>query len=268
LDQVRCLQELTVRLRTAALLIVPILAGWASPAAAQRFFPPYYPPYAYPYYRYAGPESEVRVEVKPKNAMVYVDGYYAGQVDDFDGAFQRLHVSPGSHDIVIYLQGYRSLHEKLYVGPNTTRKISARLEPLPAGQPNDPVPVPPEPPDEVNGARPPMTRGGPGRYPPPPPFRGRGDGRPPAPPAGEPSATSGSIVIHVQPVADEILVDGTHWDAPTTTDQRLVIQVGPGHHVIEVRKSGYRTARTEVDVRPGDSVPINVSLMTDLAPVH
>jgi len=35
-----------------------------------------------------------------------------------------------------------------------------------------------------------------------------------------------------------------------------------------VRKSGYRTARTEVDVRPGDSVPINVSLMTDLAPVH
>ena len=31
----------------------------------------------------------------PSEARVYVDGYYAGTVDDFDGLFQRLNVSPG-----------------------------------------------------------------------------------------------------------------------------------------------------------------------------
>src|SRR5207245_6501194 len=41
----------------------------------------------YPPYRYynVGPESAIRFDVKPNNAEVYVDGYYAGIVDDFDG---------------------------------------------------------------------------------------------------------------------------------------------------------------------------------------
>jgi hypothetical protein len=31
----------------------------------------------------------------PRDAEVYVDGYYAGTVDDFDGTFQRLHIDTG-----------------------------------------------------------------------------------------------------------------------------------------------------------------------------
>src|SRR5262249_50111827 len=54
-------------------------------------YPPYYP------YRYLAPEASVKFEVKPKEAEVYIDGYYAGIVDDFDGVFQRLHVEPGEH---------------------------------------------------------------------------------------------------------------------------------------------------------------------------
>ena len=34
--------------------------------------------------------------VDPAEARVYVDGYYAGTVDDFDGLFQRLNVSPAA----------------------------------------------------------------------------------------------------------------------------------------------------------------------------
>src|SRR5262245_48645054 len=56
-----------------------------------------YPPYGYP--RVYDNTASVRVQVKPKEAEVYVDGYYAGLVDDFDGIFQRLHLPPGPHDI-------------------------------------------------------------------------------------------------------------------------------------------------------------------------
>ena len=41
----------------------------------------------------------MRFDVKPNDASVYVDGYYAGVVDDFDGAFQRLRTAPGGHEI-------------------------------------------------------------------------------------------------------------------------------------------------------------------------
>ena len=71
-------------------------------------------PYPYPPYRYYNmdPGSSVRLEVKPNEAEVYVDGYYAGVVDDFDGAFQRLRVSPGEHEIALHLDGYRGVIER------------------------------------------------------------------------------------------------------------------------------------------------------------
>ena len=54
-------------------------------------------------------------------------------MDDYDGVFERLHVSPGEHDVVIYHDGYRSLQEKLYLRPNATQKISGKMAPLAAG---------------------------------------------------------------------------------------------------------------------------------------
>jgi hypothetical protein len=223
---------------------------------------PYPPPYPYGYphgygYRYAGPDAELRVDVKPRTAAVYVDGYYAGLVDDFDGVFQRLHLAPGSHDIVVYLAGHRSLREQLYIGPNTTRTIRGRLEPLAPGEPNEPVPVPAGPPN-AEGAGP-EPRSAPRRL--PPPGRGRG-GVPPPPPApgAERPATSGTLVLRVQPAGSDILIDGERWDAPDRPDGRLIVQLSEGHHVVEVRKSGYGEVRNEIDVRRGETVPLNISL--------
>jgi hypothetical protein len=53
-----------------------------------------YPWAPYPPYGYYGfdPDASLRIEVTPRDAEVYVDGYYAGTVDDFDGTFQRLHI--------------------------------------------------------------------------------------------------------------------------------------------------------------------------------
>ena len=66
------------------------------------YFGFYYGPYYGPFYPYPGPYARsarystaaMRLRVKPVETEVYLNGYYAGIVDDFDGVFQRLYV-PG-----------------------------------------------------------------------------------------------------------------------------------------------------------------------------
>ena len=48
--------------------------------------------------------------------------------------------------------------------------------------------------------------------------------------------------------------------AGTTGDERLVVQLAPGPHRIDVRKDGYRAFSSDVNVRPGETAPLNVSL--------
>ncbi|MEP7116504.1 MAG: hypothetical protein ABI880_02910 [Acidobacteriota bacterium] len=45
--------------------------------------------------------GSVRIVDAPRDAQVFVDGYYAGVVDDYDGVFQRLNMEPGSHHIEV-----------------------------------------------------------------------------------------------------------------------------------------------------------------------
>jgi PEGA domain-containing protein len=54
-------------------------------------------------------DGAVRIKVKPREASVYADGYYVGRVDDFDGVFQRLHLSSGPHRIEIRAPQYEPL---------------------------------------------------------------------------------------------------------------------------------------------------------------
>jgi PEGA domain len=80
---------------------------------------PAYPAYpAYPGYQgypaYAPPTAgyfygSVRLKVKPREAEVYVDGYFAGRVDDYDGAFQHLNLATGPHHIQVQSPGYDPL---------------------------------------------------------------------------------------------------------------------------------------------------------------
>jgi hypothetical protein len=68
--------------------------------------------------------GEVRLEVTPRFADVYVDGYYAGRVDDFDGIFQALKLESGAHHIQIVAPGYSPLDFDVRVDPG--RKITYR----------------------------------------------------------------------------------------------------------------------------------------------
>ena len=56
--------------------------------------------------RYYDNNAEVKVKAEPKDAQVYVDGYYAGPVNDFNGIFQHLNVAPGGHEIELYKDGF------------------------------------------------------------------------------------------------------------------------------------------------------------------
>ena len=91
----------------------------------------YYPAgYGYGYggsgvYRdaYAG----VRIQGAVRNAEVHVDGYYAGIVDDFDGAFQRLELEPGAHEIEIRAAGFPPLTYDVNVQPGQTLTLHANV---------------------------------------------------------------------------------------------------------------------------------------------
>jgi len=221
-------------------------------------------PYPYPYRGYAvDPGASLRLDVKPHEAEVYVDGYYSGIVDDFDGAFQRLHLRPGEHELTLYLDGYRTVHQKIYLTPNNTFKVKYTMEPLAAGEQAEARPQPPNPPPAEAASQAPMY---------PPPMRGRRapQGPPPGLPAPPPppvpgnapraeSSAYGSLAIRVQPGDADVLIDGEVWRSPSG-QERLVVEVAEGPHTIEIRKAGYRSYVANVGVRRGETTPVNVSL--------
>jgi hypothetical protein len=248
----------SVRLPPRAIGVVLTLATVVLPTAADAQFryPPIYP---YPAYRYGFAEADLRVKVKPKDAAVYVDGYFAGKVEDYDGAFERLHVEPGQHEITVYLDGYRSLHQRLYLSPNSTRKIEGNLEKLMPGDQAEPVPQPALQPDrqDPGATRPPIVgRPGSPRRPPEGPPADRGRQQPPASNASR----FGTISVQVQPAGATVFVDGERWTGPANTDERLIIQVPAGRHRVEVERDGYERFVTEIDVRASDTAPLNISL--------
>ena len=80
---------------------------------------------------YSGYWASARLEVKPRDAQVYLDGYYVGVVDQFDGTFQRLDIPGGEHEIAIYMPGYHTLLEHTLFRPGQTYHFKDALRPLP-----------------------------------------------------------------------------------------------------------------------------------------
>jgi hypothetical protein len=221
---------------------------------------PYPYPYPYPFHPPADPGAAIRLEVKPKEAEVYVDGYYAGVVDDYDGTFQRLRVPPGNHTITLYLDGYHSVTQQINLQPDNTFRIKYTMVKLGGSEPPDPRPVQPATPPE--GAMPPQAGAPqPGEPRPMPPARRGAPQRPmpPPPPDNQQNAPYGTLAIRVQPADAEILIDGQPWHGPAS-NSGLVVEVAEGQHAVDIRRNGYIGYVTEVQVRRGETTPLNVSL--------
>jgi PEGA domain len=98
--------------------------GWGYPyyGYGYGFGYPYYSGYYYGY-------GEVKLEVKPKDAQVFLDGDYVGTVDEFNSWYQRMNVEPGKHRIVIREQGYQPYTMDLRVLPGQSYKIKQQMHP-------------------------------------------------------------------------------------------------------------------------------------------
>jgi hypothetical protein len=111
-------------------------------------YPAYYYPgaysypayYSYPrYYGYSsgnyggyvrGAQTRLRIIDAPPDAEIYVDGYYAGLVEDFDGVVQHLEVTPGPHQIEIRATGFEPIVFDLDGAEGRTITYRARMIPL------------------------------------------------------------------------------------------------------------------------------------------
>jgi hypothetical protein len=206
-------------------------------------------PYPYGYY-YADNAGSARLQVSPKQAEVFVDGYFVGTVDDFDGWAQRLRVAPGEHQLEIFLQGYRTYRQNILFRPGATVKIEQALQPLAAGEQPEARPVPTE---GAAQQQPPPYRRGPLNPEPP-----RRESQPAPPPRAGQSQEYGAIAVRVQPTDAEVLVNGERWESPQAGD--LTLQLAEGSYRVEVRKDGFRPYSATIRVRRGETTSLNVSL--------
>ena len=115
------------------------LYGYPSFATGYMYaWPDYYPaeyglydaPAAYapdPFDR-SGATGKLRLRVDARDADVYVDGYYAGIVDDFDGHFQRLTLTAGPHHVEIRAAGYPPLIVDVMIEPGRTTDYRGALQ--------------------------------------------------------------------------------------------------------------------------------------------
>ena len=69
--------------------------------------------------------GRVQIDVKPQRAAVYVDGRYAGHVDEFNR--RGLWVSAGKHEFKIALPGYQSFVTQLTVKKGQRYKLETEL---------------------------------------------------------------------------------------------------------------------------------------------
>jgi len=217
------------------------------------FYDPYYgpypwwphPPYPVWYHPRFDSRAEVRIDCREKGAAVYVDGYYAGIVDDFDGFFQRLPLPPGGHRLTLFLEGFETADYRVYLRPGVTftlHHLMARSAPGVASRRPEvapPVPAPPEGTYTAPAGQPPVA---------------------PDPTAAPRTASEaiGTLDLRVQPASAEVRVDGERW--LTSGDGAYELLLPAGRHRLDVTAPGYRPYGSDVDVRTGETMPLRVSL--------
>ncbi len=75
--------------------------------------------------------SAYDVNIKPKDADIFLDGVYVGKADDFDGSPKFLVVKPGTHTITAKRDGYKTYTVKVSIQPGEQINLNKHLEPAP-----------------------------------------------------------------------------------------------------------------------------------------
>jgi hypothetical protein len=192
------------------------------------------------YHQIERESGAVRVLVDPSEARVYVDGYYSGTVDDFDGLFQRLSISSGRHEIALKLEGYKTHRMKVYVAPDSTLKLHHELEKGQGESFEDLSKDAPE--SEARRGEEQEQRWAESE------ARAEKD---------EATAMGGRLELSIRPEDASVYVDGAFRGSAR---EASTLRLAPGRHRIEVVRPGYKTLEKEIDVAPGQSTNVKVEL--------
>jgi len=105
---------------------VPYTYRYAAPIVVYGYRAPRVPVYVAPGSTLYG---GIALEVGPYDADVFVDGSYAGHVEDFDGSTQPLTVMAGTHRIEVQAPGYAPLVVDVTVQPGQVIPYRGDLRP-------------------------------------------------------------------------------------------------------------------------------------------
>jgi len=72
--------------------------------------------------------AELRLDIRPKRAAVFVDNGYMGHGSDFGGRFHSMLVSPGKHHLKVALDGYRTYETEIDAVASTKSRMKIDLE--------------------------------------------------------------------------------------------------------------------------------------------
>ena len=219
------------------------------------FYDPFFGPYPwwprtmYPswYFPVFDRRADLRLRIAPEpaeDAAVYVDGFYAGVVDDFNGVFQALPLTAGGHTITLYLAGSQTIRRNIYMSPGSMFTLHETMPPLAAGESAEPPDVaPPVPPPPSGTYRPPVT-----------PPRAQ-----PAPPQSPTSAVSlGTLDLRVAPADVDVTIDGEPW--ATADEGHFVVQLPVGKHRLELKKVGQFRLGTDIVINEGETNTLELTL--------
>jgi hypothetical protein len=73
--------------------------------------------------------AELRLDIQPKRAAVFLDDAYIGHGGDFGGRFHSMLVGPGKHQLKVTLEGYRTYQTEINPAANEKSRMKIVLEP-------------------------------------------------------------------------------------------------------------------------------------------
>jgi PEGA domain len=76
--------------------------------------------------------SDIKMDVNPNRAAVFVDDLFVGHAADFDGLAHSLRVAPGHRKITISLPGYQTFNTEVDLLPNQQFRLKTKLLKAPA----------------------------------------------------------------------------------------------------------------------------------------
>jgi hypothetical protein len=72
--------------------------------------------------------AELRLDIRPKRAAVFVDDAYMGHGSDFGGRFHSMLVGPGKHRLKVTLSGYQTYEKEIDAVASSKSRMTIVLE--------------------------------------------------------------------------------------------------------------------------------------------